>query len=307
MAPIPCRDFHGVFARSGGMEIIMSRNNTLDVIKKHNLRLTKSLGQNFLNDDSVVRKIVDTAGLDKDTLVLEIGPGIGSMTKELANRARGVVAIEIDKHLIPALQDNLREYSNIDIINNDVMKADIDAIIAEYGEKYGTKAVKVVANLPYYITTPIIMRFLEEIKGVQGMVFMVQREVAQRMVAGPGTKDYGALSVAVQFYSSPDIIFDVPPHCFIPQPEVHSTIIRLDILEEPSVQVKDKNLYFRLVKASFGQRRKTLVNGLSNAGFLQKDKEQLKKILESMGLKENIRGEVLSVQQFGMLSNLLSM
>lgn len=283
----------------------MVKNNTLDVIKKHNLRLTKTLGQNFLNDDNVVKKIVDAADLDKDTLVMEIGPGIGSMTKELAARAAGVVAIEIDKHLIPALNDNLSEFNNIDIVNNDVMKVDVEAIIAEYREKYNAKSVKVVANLPYYITTPIIMRFLEEVKGIEGMVFMVQKEVAQRMVSGPGTKDYGALSVAVQFYSQPRIVFDVPPHCFIPQPEVHSTIIRLDILSEPPVKVDDKALYFKLVKASFGQRRKTLVNGLSNAGFLRKDKEQIKQILESMGLKDNIRGEVLSVQQFGELSNLL--
>ncbi len=283
----------------------MIKNNTLDVIKKHNLRLTKSLGQNFLNDDNVVRKIVDAADLDKDTLVLEIGPGIGSMTRELAGRAAGVVAIEIDKHLIPALNDNLSEFSNIDIINNDVMKANIDDIISEYKNKYNSKSVRVVANLPYYITTPIIMRFLEEVSGIDGMVFMVQKEVAQRMVSGPGTKDYGALSVAVQFYCKPAIIFDVPPHCFIPQPEVHSTIIRLDILKEPSVRVDDKDLYFKLVRASFGQRRKTLVNGLANAGFLRKDKEQIRQIIESMGLKDNIRGEVLSVQQFGELSNLL--
>ncbi len=283
----------------------MSKNNTLDVIKKHNLRLTKTLGQNFLNDDNVVKKIVDTADLDKDTLVLEIGPGIGSMTKELAERAAGVAAIEIDKHLIPALNDNLSEFENIDIINNDVMKADIEAIVSECKEKYSANKVKVVANLPYYITTPIVMKFLEEIKGIDGMVFMVQKEVAQRMVSGPGTKDYGALSVAVQFYSRPKIIFDVPPHCFIPQPEVHSTIIKLDILKEPSVKVDDKDMFFKLVKASFGQRRKTLVNGLSNAGFLRINKEQIKQILESMELKENIRGEVLSVQQFGQLSNLL--
>lgn len=283
----------------------MLKNNTIDVIKKHNLRLTKSLGQNFLNDDSVVKRIVDAADIDNQTLVIEIGPGIGSMTRELARRAAGVAAIEIDRHLIPALNDNLSEYSNIAIINQDVMKADIDAVISEHKEKYNATAVKVVANLPYYITTPIIMRFLEEVSGIDGMVFMVQKEVAQRMVSGPGTKDYGALSVAVQFYSSPKIIFDVPPHCFIPQPEVHSTIIRLDILKEPPVKVKDKALYFKLVKASFGQRRKTLVNGLANSGFLQINKEQIKEVLESMGLKDNIRGEVLSVQQFGELANLL--
>ncbi len=284
----------------------MAKNNTIDVIKKHNLRLTKSLGQNFLNDDSVVRRIVDAAEIDNTVLVLEIGPGIGSMTRELAQRAAGVVAVEIDKHLIPALHDNLSEFQNIDIINEDVMKADIEAIITSFKEKYNAGSVKVVANLPYYITTPIIMKFLEEIGGIDSMVFMVQKEVALRMVSGPGTKDYGALSVAVQFYSSPRMMFDVAPHCFIPQPEVHSTVIRLDILDEPPVKVNDRQMYFKLVKASFGQRRKTLVNALSNSGFFRKDKEQIKQILRQMGLKENIRGEILSVQQFGELSNLLS-
>ena len=281
----------------------MIKNNTLDILKKYNLRLTKSLGQNFLSDDSVVKEIVDAARIDNETLVLEIGPGVGSMTKELASRAAGVVAIEIDKYLIPALNDNISEYSNITIINNDIMKADIEAIISEYKEKYNAKIIKVVANLPYYITTPIIMKFLEEVKGVDGMVFMVQKEVAQRMVSKPGIKDYGALSVAVQFYSRPEIVFDVPPHCFIPQPEVHSTIIRLDILSEPPTLVLDKDLYFKVVKASFAQRRKTLVNALSNSGIFNKSKEEMKQILEAMGLKDNIRGEVLSVQQFGELSN----
>ncbi len=283
----------------------MIKNNTIDIIKKHNLKLTKSLGQNFLNDDSIVKKIVDAAEIDSETLVLEVGPGIGSMTKEMAARAAGVVAIEIDRYLIPALNDNLSEYSNISIINKDIMKVDNEAIISEYKEKYNAKNVMVVANLPYYITTPIIMKFLEEVKGIDKMVFMVQKEVAQRMVSRPGIKDYGALSVAVQFYSSPQIVFDVPPHCFIPQPEVHSTIIRLDILSEPPVKVLNKDMYFKLVKATFGQRRKTLVNALSNSGIFNKNKEQIKQILENMGLKDNIRGEVLSVEQFGELSNLL--
>lgn len=285
----------------------MIKNNTLDIIKKHNLRLIKSLGQNFLNDDSVVKRIVEAAGIGNETLVLEIGPGVGSMTKELARVAAGVVAVEIDKYLLPALHDNLSEFTNITILNNDIMKIDIQAVLSEFKEKYNAKGVKVVANLPYYITTPIIMKFLEEVKGIDGMVFMVQKEVAQRMVSKPGIKDYGALSVAVQFYSNPQIVFDVPPHCFIPQPEVHSTIIRLDILGEPPVKVFDKDLYFKLVKASFGQRRKTLVNALSNSGFFNKNKDQIKQILENMGLKDNIRGEVLSVQQFGELSNLLTL
>lgn len=283
----------------------MIKNNTAEIIKKHGLRLTKALGQNFLTDFSVVTNIVDASGMDKETLALEIGPGVGSMTRELAARSAGVVAVEIDKRLIPALNDNLSDYSNVSIINEDIMKTDIDAIIKEYKEKYSAKSVKVVANLPYYITTPIVMRFLEEVKGVDKMVFMVQKEVAERMVSGPGTKDYGALSVAVQFYSVPKIIFDVPPHCFIPQPEVHSTIIGLDILNEPPVEVNDRNTYFRIVKASFGQRRKTLVNALSNSGFFNKSKEQIKQVLGKMGLNENIRGEVLTVAQFAELSNLL--
>ncbi|WP_024832851.1 16S rRNA (adenine(1518)-N(6)/adenine(1519)-N(6))-dimethyltransferase RsmA [Ruminiclostridium josui] len=283
----------------------MIKNNTSEIIKKHGLKLTKALGQNFLTDFSVVQRIVDASDMDKDTLAIEIGPGVGSMTRELAARSAGVAAIEIDKRLIPALNDNLSDYSNVSIINEDIMKADIDAIIKKYSELYNAKSVKVVANLPYYITTPIIMRFLEEVTGVDNMVFMVQKEVAERMVSNPGTKDYGALSVAVQFYSNPKIIFDVPPHCFIPQPEVHSTIIRLDILSEPPVEVADKNLYFKIVKAAFGQRRKTLVNALSNSGFFNKSKEQIKHILEEMGLNENIRGEVLTVSQFAQLSNLV--
>ncbi len=283
----------------------MIKNNTSEIIKKHGLKLTKALGQNFLTDFSVVQRIVDASEMDKDTLAIEIGPGVGSMTRELAERSAGVAAVEIDKRLIPALSENLSDYSNVSIINEDIMKADIDAIIKKYKELYNAKSVKVVANLPYYITTPIIMRFLEEVKGVDKMVFMVQKEVAERMVSGPGTKDYGALSVAVQFYSNPKIIFDVPPHCFIPQPEVHSTIIGLDILSEPPVEVADKNLYFKIVKASFGQRRKTLVNALSNSGFFNKSKEQIKQILEEMGLNENIRGEVLTVAQFAQLSNLI--
>lgn len=283
----------------------MIKNNTSEIIKKHGLKLTKALGQNFLTDFGVVQRIVDASDMDKDTLAIEIGPGVGSMTRELAERSAGVAAIEIDKRLIPALKDNLSDYSNVSIINEDIMKADIDAIIKKYKELYNAKSVKVVANLPYYITTPIIMRFLEEVKGVDKMVFMVQKEVAERMVSGPGTKDYGALSVAVQFYSNPKIVFDVPPHCFIPQPEVHSTIIGLDILSEPPVEVADKNLYFKIVKASFGQRRKTLVNALSNSGFFNKSKEQLKQIIVEMGLNENIRGEVLTVAQFAQLTNLI--
>ena len=284
----------------------MIKNNTYDVIKKHGLRLTKSLGQNFLIDDSVVSSIVDAAEVDKETLAIEIGPGIGSMTRELAKKACGVVAIEIDKHLIPALTDNLSIYNNITIINEDVMKANVEQIIDDQKRAYGATKVSVVANLPYYITTPIIMMFLEQIEGIDRMVFMVQKEVAHRMVSGPGTKDYGALSVAVQYYSKPRIMFDVPPHCFVPQPEVHSTVIRLDILDNPPFVVTDSNLYFKLVKASFGQRRKTLVNGLANAGYFRLDKEQIKSILCELGHNDNIRGETLSPEQFAQLANKIS-
>ena len=284
----------------------MIKNNTHDVIKKHGLRLTKSLGQNFLIDDSVVSSIVDAAEVDNQTLAIEIGPGIGSMTRELAKQACGVVAIEIDKHLIPALTDNLSMYDNITIINEDVMKANVKQIIDDQKKAFGATKVSVVANLPYYITTPIIMMFLEQIEGIDRMVFMVQKEVAHRMVSRPGTKDYGALSVAVQYYSKPRIMFDVPPHCFVPQPEVHSTVIRLDILDNPPFEVVDKNLYFKLVKASFGQRRKTLVNGLANAGYLRVDKEQIKSILSELGHNESIRGETLSPEQFAQLANKIS-
>ncbi|AUG58814.1 16S rRNA (adenine(1518)-N(6)/adenine(1519)-N(6))-dimethyltransferase RsmA [Acetivibrio saccincola] len=275
--------------------------NTRETIKKYNIQLTKSLGQNFLTDFNVVKKIVNTADVGQEDVVIEVGPGIGTMTLELAKRAKKVIAIEIDKRLIPALEDNLSGFSNVQIINMDIMKADINAITSEYD----SSNIKVVANLPYYITTPIIMKFLEEDTKADMMVFMIQKEVARRIVAGPGTKDYGALSVAVQYYSKPEKAFDVPPHCFIPQPDVDSAVIKLIINKEPPVKLLDKGMFFKTVKCSFAQRRKTLINALYNTGGLNKSKEEIKEILKSMGVDENTRGEMLSIQQFAMLSNLL--
>lgn len=275
--------------------------NTRETIKKYNIQLTKSLGQNFLTDFNVVKKIVNTADVGQEDVVIEVGPGIGTMTLELAKKAKKVIAIEIDKRLIPALEDNLSGFSNVQIINMDIMKADINAITSEYD----SSNIKVVANLPYYITTPIIMKFLEEDTKADMMVFMIQKEVARRIVAEPGTKDYGALSVAVQYYSKPEKAFDVPPHCFIPQPDVDSAVIKLIINKEPPVKLLDKGMFFKTVKCSFAQRRKTLINALYNTGGLNKSKEEIKEILKSMGVDENTRGEMLSIQQFAMLSNLL--
>lgn len=281
--------------------------NTKELINKHNIRLTKSLGQNFLTDENTVRRIVDAAEVNEQDLVIEVGPGIGSMTAELARRAGRVVAVEIDRHLIGALAEVLKDFDNVQVLNEDILKLDIRELIAaenisqEEDKKF--KQVKVVANLPYYITTPIIMKFLEEDTGVDRMVFMVQKEVAERMAAAPGGKDYGALSVAVQYYSKPEMVFNVPPHCFIPQPEVESTIVRLKVYEEPPVRLLSKELFFRTVKAAFGQRRKTLVNALSNSGYFTQTKDQLKSILKDIGVGENQRGETLSITQFAQLSN----
>lgn len=276
--------------------------NTKELIKKYGIKLTKSLGQNFLTDDNVVRRIVDTAEITKDDLVMEIGPGIGSMTGELASRAGKVIAVEIDKYLIPALKDNLKEFSNLEIINQDIMKVNV----REITDSGHNMRMKVAANLPYYITTPIIMKLLEEENDIELMVFMVQKEVAQRMVAKPGGKDYGALSVAVQYYAQPEIVFDVPPHCFVPQPEVDSTIIKLKKNTTPPVSLKDKDMFFKVVKASFGQRRKTLLNALTNSGGFNKSKEEIREILINLNINENARGETLSIEQFASLSNQFS-
>ncbi len=273
--------------------------NTKELIKRYGIRLTKSLGQNFLTDENVVTRIVDTAEVTSSDLVMEIGPGIGSMTGELAARAGRVVAVEIDRHLIPALKENLKEFSNLEIINEDIMKVNVKNITGN--EQNMT--LKVAANLPYYITTPIIMKLLEEENDIELMVFMVQKEVAQRMVAKPGGKDYGALSVAVQYYAQPEKVFDVPPHCFVPQPEVDSTIVKLKKNKTPPVSLKDKDMFFKVVKASFGQRRKTLLNALTNFGGFNRSKEEIREILLGLNIDENARGETLSIEQFASLSN----
>lgn len=281
-------------------------HNAKEIVKNFGIKMTKSLGQNFLNDATVVSEIVDCAEITKDDMVIEVGPGVGSMTTELGERAGKVVAVEIDKHLLEALKFTLAPYPNVTVVNNDILETDIKALINEYGNKEdGTKFenVKAVANLPYYITTPIVMKFLEDNPGIKSMVFMVQKEVAERMVAKPGKKDYGALSIAVQFYSKARIMMEVPPHCFIPQPEVYSSIVRLDIYQKPEYDVKNKKIFFKLVKAAFEQRRKTLTNAIFNTSGFQLSKEELGEIFASIGLDEKVRGEALSIPQFVTLSN----
>jgi 16S rRNA (adenine1518-N6/adenine1519-N6)-dimethyltransferase len=279
-----------------------------EILKKYKIRPTRTLGQNFLIDESVIRRIVDSAEISSGDMVIEVGSGVGNMTRELAARAGGVAAVEIDKRLIPALSESLAEFANVRIFNRDILKTDVGEILEFFG-KSGAQVpavpVKVVANLPYYITTPIIMKFLEECTGIGVLVFMVQKEVADRMCASPGGKDYGALSVAVRYYSEAEKIFNVPPHCFIPQPDVDSTVVRLTVNRTPPVELLDRELFFKTVKASFGQRRKTLVNSLLNSGYFNAGREQIKDILIGLGIDEKQRGETLSVVQFAQLANSL--
>ena len=238
--------------------------DTKSVLKKFNLHPSKSLGQNFLTDGEILEVIASAAEPGKEDMILEIGPGLGSLTAELAESAGKVVAVEIDRRLIPVLKENLRGYSNITIINGDILRMDVKKELGTLS----ASSIKVVANLPYYITTPVVMKLLESGIGAKTMVFMVQKEVADRMKAPPGGKDYGALSVAVQYYSRPSVIMEVPPDCFIPRPDVYSSVVRLDIFEEPPAELYDRDLFFKVVKAAFGQRRKTLVNALNNAGYI---------------------------------------
>ena len=273
--------------------------NTIDILKKYSFNFQKKFGQNFLIDTHVLEKIMDAAEITKDDLVIEIGPGIGTMTQYLCEIAREVIAVEIDKNLIPILNDTLSAYDNVEVINEDVLKLDIKALAEK---RNNGKPVKVVANLPYYITTPIIMGLFESKVPLKSITIMVQKEVADRMKTGPGSKEYGALSLAVQYYSDPKIMAEVPPNCFIPRPNVGSAVIRLDRCEEPKVNVKDEALLFRIIRASFNQRRKTLVNGLSNGG-IPVSKEELKGILIRLFDNENIRGEALSLQQFAALAD----
>ena len=275
--------------------------NTIEILQKYKFVFQKKFGQNFLIDEHVLEKIISAAGIGPDDFVVEIGPGIGTMTQYLAHAARGVAAVEIDKALIPILQDTLSAYDNVTVINEDVLKVDLK----ELAEKMnGGRPVKVVANLPYYITTPIIMGLFESHVPVESITVMVQKEVAERMQAGPGTKDYGALSLAVQYYADPYIVANVPPNCFMPRPNVGSAVIRLQVHENPDVKVQDESLMFRIIRASFNQRRKTLQNSISHDPQLGISKEVVAGILEELGLSATIRGEALSLQQFAAFSDL---
>ncbi|MBR4982544.1 MAG: 16S rRNA (adenine(1518)-N(6)/adenine(1519)-N(6))-dimethyltransferase RsmA [Lachnospiraceae bacterium] len=284
------------------MATLGNPGNTIEVLQKYKFNFQKKFGQNFLIDTHVLDKIIRESGVTKDDLVIEIGPGIGTMTQYLCENAREVVAIEIDKNLIPILQDTLSAYDNVTVINEDVLKVDIKKLAEE---RNGGKPVKVVANLPYYITTPIIMGLFESHVPIDSITIMVQKEVADRMQEGPGSKEYGALSLAVQYYAKPEIVANVPPNCFMPRPNVGSAVIRLTCHEKSPVEVKDESFMFNIIRASFNQRRKTLVNGLGNAGFLPVTKEQVAEALEKMELSPTIRGEALSLEQFAHLSNML--
>ena len=282
------------------MAYLGNPTETIAVLQKYHFNFQKKFGQNFLIDPHVLDKIIDSAGITKEDCVLEIGPGIGTMTQYLAETAREVVAVEIDKKLIPILEDTLSAYDNVTVINEDILKLDI-CKLAE--EKNQGKPIKVVANLPYYITTPIIMGLFESHVPIDSITIMVQKEVAERMQEGPGSKEYGALSLAVQYYAKPEIVANVPPNCFMPRPNVGSAVIRLTRHEKPPVEVEDEKLMFRIIRASFNQRRKTLANGLNNSPEIHLPKEVIQESIVSLGVPENIRGEALSLEQFAELSN----
>ena len=274
--------------------------HTIEIIQKYQFAFQKRFGQNFLIDTHVLDKIISAAGITEQDCVLEIGPGIGTMTQYLAEHARRVVAVEIDSNLLPILDETLKGYTNITVINDDILKVDVGGLVNEYNEG---RPVKVVANLPYYITTPIIMGLFESDVPIDNITVMVQKDVADRMQVGPGSKDYGALSLAVQYYAEPYIVANVPPNCFIPRPNVGSAVIRLTRYKEPPVQVDDPKFMFKLVRASFNQRRKTLQNGLNNSPEIPYDREMIAKAIESLGVQPAIRGEALNLDQFAQLSN----
>lgn len=276
--------------------------NTIQVIQKHGFAFQKKFGQNFLIDAHVLDKIIAAAGVTADDMVLEIGPGIGTMTQYLAEHAGRVVAVEIDTNLLPILAETLKDYSNVTVINEDILKVDMNQLVKEYNQG---RPIKVVANLPYYITTPIIMGLFESNVPIENITVMVQKEVADRMQVGPGSKDYGALSLAVQYYAEPYIVANVPPNCFIPRPNVGSAVIRLTRHQTPPVEVKDRELMFKLIRASFNQRRKTLLNGLNNSPELSFGKEQIAAAIEQLGVPAAVRGEALTLEQFARLSDLL--
>ena len=282
------------------MATLGNPQKTIEIIQKYEFAFQKKFGQNFLIDTHVLEKIIAAAGVTEDDCVLEIGPGIGTMTQYLAEHARSVVAVEIDKNLIPILQETLKEYENITVINDDILKVDINKLTEEYN---GGRPIKVVANLPYYITTPIIMGLFEGGVPIDNITVMVQKEVAERMQVGPGSKDYGALSLAVQYYADAYIVANVPPNCFIPRPGVGSAVIRLTRHKEPPVEVEDPKLMFKFIRASFNQRRKTLQNGLNNSPELPFAKDEIADAIESLGVTPQIRGEALTLKQFADLSN----
>ncbi len=285
------------------MEKLSNPQVTINTIKKYEFAFQKKFGQNFLIDEHVINKIIKAAEITKDDMVLEIGPGIGTMTQYLAESADRIVAVEIDKNLIPILEETLAEYDNVRLINDDVLKVDINKLVEE---ENGGRPVKVVANLPYYITTPIIMGLFESHVPLHSLTVMVQKEVAERMQAKPGTKDYGALSLAVQYYAKPYIAANVPPNCFIPRPNVGSAVIKLTGYEEKPVKVNDEKLMFNLIRAAFNQRRKTLQNAIANSSDLGFTKAEVEKSLEKMNLPADIRGERLSLAEFAMLSDIIS-
>lgn len=277
---------------------LSSHKATMEIVKKHEFRFNKSLGQNFLIDDNIIDKIISGSGVKDGDKVIEVGPGIGTLTREIAARADKVMAVEIDKNLIPILKDTMEDYENFNVVNEDIIKADIKGLIKEHLDG---GPVKLIANLPYYITTPIIMRFLEEGINVTDIVVMVQKEVAERMNAAPGGKDFGALSVAVQYYCDTEIIAKVPRHMFVPQPNVDSIVIALRVRGEKKYDVDNEELFFKVVKAAFGQRRKTLLNSISSMGIL--DKKVVSQILQESNIDEKRRGETLSLDEFAVLSN----
>lgn len=277
---------------------------TIEVLNRYHIEFKKKFGQNFLIDTHVLEKIVAAAGITKDDMVLEIGPGIGTMTQYLCEAAGKVIAVEIDRSLIPVLEnDTLSEYDNYRIINDDILKVDLNRLV---GEENAGRPIKVVANLPYYITTPIVMGLLEKKVPIDNITVMVQKEVAERMQAGPGSKDYGALSLAVQYYADAYIAANVPPNCFMPRPNVGSAVIRLSLYPEPRVKVRDEKLMFALIRASFNQRRKTLQNGICNSSELSFSKEQIINALLKLGLSETVRGETLTLEQFAQLADVLA-
>lgn len=283
-------------------DYIANPKNTIEILNKYNFVFQKKFGQNFLIDTHVLDKIITAANITKEDTILEIGPGIGSMTQYLCEKAGKVISVEIDKMLIPILQENLINYDNFILINDDFLKLDIKQLLKEHN----CNKVKVVANLPYYITTPIIMSLFENNIPIESITIMVQKEVAQRMQASPGSKDYGALSLAIQYYSTTEIIANVPPNCFMPRPNVGSAVIKLTLRDNEPYPLEDKNLMFKLVRAAFNQRRKTLVNSIKNAANLDTTKEAISSALEEMNLSPSVRGEALSLEEFCILSNILS-